>query len=98
VIFKDLKNESKHLSGSRNLEQTRLFQRLTARASFWICYTEEYKEQEEEHIKIKGDCCFSHIISLPDKKRVELSLFVDYQKTVCTSLKDINTSLDKRGY
>jgi hypothetical protein len=83
VKFKDPKNGSKQRSGSRNLEQTKLFQRLTDRA-FWIWDIEEYKGQEED-IKTKGVCCFNHIISLPNKSRVEKSLF-DYQKTVRTSL------------
>jgi hypothetical protein len=49
---------------------------------FWIWDATMHKVQD---IKTKGNCCFNHIIGLPQKNGVEKPLF-DYEKTIFDSL------------
>jgi hypothetical protein len=44
-------------------QQSRLFERLRSKP-FWIWDVAEHKQED---IKTNGDCCFNHIIGLPQK-------------------------------
>src|ERR1051326_6771370 len=78
LTFKDLR---KRVSLETAQQQSRLFQRLQNKP-FWIWDTEEHKLED---IKTNGDCCFNHIIGLPQKDGVDKPLY-DYEKIVFDSL------------
>jgi hypothetical protein len=71
LTFKDLK---KRVTLKSAQEQCRLFDRLQNKP-FWIWDTEEHKLED---IKTNGDCCFNHIIGLPQKDGVDKPLY-DYE-------------------
>jgi hypothetical protein len=79
VTFKDLQ---KLVSKSQD-ENTRkeLFQRLQGKP-FWIWNIEEHKLED---IKTDGDCCFNHIIGLPQKDGNDKPLY-DYEQIIFDSL------------
>jgi hypothetical protein len=54
-----------------------LFERLLNKL-FWIWNVEEYKQED---IKTNGDCCFNHIIGLPQKDGVDKPLY-DYERII----------------
>jgi hypothetical protein len=68
VTFKDLK---KRVSLETTQQQFKLFD-VCKDKPFWICNIEEHKQ---EHIIKKGNCCFNHIIGLPDKDGVDKPIF-----------------------
>ena len=78
MTFKDLR---KRVTLKSAQEQCRLFDRLQNKP-FWIWDTEEHKLED---IKTNGDCCFNHIIGLPQKDGVDKPLY-DYEKIVFDSL------------
>jgi hypothetical protein len=78
VTFKELQKLVQSQSGP---EQSQLLQRLRDKP-FWYW---DPKQHKQEDIKIKGDCCFNHIIGLPIKDKVEKPLF-DYEKLLYDSL------------
>jgi hypothetical protein len=49
---------------------------------FWIWNIEEHKQED---IKTNGDCCFNHLIGLPQKDGIDKSLY-DYEKIIFDSL------------
>jgi hypothetical protein len=64
VTFKDLKKRvslAETTQGSKTLERLR-------NKPFWIWNIEEHKQQD---IRTNGDCCFNHIIGLPNKETVD---------------------------
>jgi hypothetical protein len=58
-------------------QQSRLFERLQNKP-FWICNVGEHKDED---IRMNGDCCFNHIIGLPQKDVIDKRLY-DYEKIV----------------
>jgi hypothetical protein len=70
VTFKDLK---KRVSLEISQQQYRLVERLQNKL-FWILNVEKHKQED---IKTNGDCCFNHIIGLPQKNGTS--------KTLCQS-------------
>jgi hypothetical protein len=70
VTFKDLK---KRVSLEASNEQSRLFERPRNKP-FWIWNTEEHKQAD---IRTNGDCCFNHIIGLPQKDGNDMPMY-DY--------------------
>jgi hypothetical protein len=82
VTFKDLqKLVQSQQSGS---EQTSpLLQRLRAKP-FWYWDQNQHKAED---IKTKGDCCFNHIIGLPQKDGHDMPL-LPYQRTLYESLQN----------
>lgn len=84
MTFKDLQKLVQSQSGP---EHYQLLERLKDKP-FWIW---DQKEHKQEDIKMKGSCCFNHIIGLPKKDgRIEKPLF-DYEKCcmMLYSLKNI---------
>jgi hypothetical protein len=79
VTFKDLK---KRISLETALkQQSKLFER-SQNKPFWIWNIEEHKQED---IKTKGDCCFNHIIGLPQKDGNDKPLY-DYEGIIFDSL------------
>jgi hypothetical protein len=78
LTFKDLK---KRVSLELTQQQSRLFERLQNKP-FWIWAIQEHKQED---IKTNGDCCFNHIIGLPQKDRNDKPLY-DYEKLISDSL------------
>jgi hypothetical protein len=78
MVFKDLQK----LVSKSQQENTRkeLFQRLQGKP-FWIWN----KQHKLEDIITNGDCCFNHIIGLPQKDAVDKPLY-DYEKIIFNSL------------
>ena len=79
MIFKDLQK----LVSQEGKENTRkeLFQSLQNKP-FWIWNVEQHKLED---IRKKGDCCFNHIIGLPQKDGNDKPLY-DYQQIIFDSL------------
>jgi hypothetical protein len=67
VIFKDLQ---KLVQYSQQGQQNIFFESLRGKP-FWIWNVEQHKQED---IKTNGDCCFNHIIGLPQKDGIEASL------------------------
>jgi hypothetical protein len=65
IVFKDLQK----LVSQQQKENSRkeLFERLPGKP-FWIWYVTEHKRED---IKTNGDCCFNHIIGLPQKDGID---------------------------
>jgi hypothetical protein len=78
VTFKDLK---KRVSLEITQEQSRVFERLQNKP-FWIWYIEEHRQED---IRTNGDCCFNHIIGLPQKDGLDKPLY-DYEGIIFDSL------------
>jgi hypothetical protein len=70
IVFKDL---HKLVSQSQQ-QQFSLFERLRNKP-FWIWNIEEHKQED---IRTDGDCCFNHIIGLPQKDGVDKPMY-DYE-------------------
>jgi hypothetical protein len=77
LTFKDLKKRI-NLTAQ---QQSRLFERLLNKP-FWIW---DQQQHRLEDIRTKGDCCFNHIIGLPQKDAVDKPLY-DYEKMIFDSL------------
>jgi hypothetical protein len=78
LTFKDLK---KKVSLEATMQQTRSFERFLNKP-FWIW---DIKEHKQEDIREDGDCCFNHIIGLPQKDGVDKPLH-DYEQIIFDSL------------
>jgi hypothetical protein len=74
VTFKDLK---KRATLELIQQQFKLFERLYNKP-FWIWSIEEHKQED---IRTNGDCCFNHIIGLPQKDGIDKP-FYDYQQII----------------
>jgi hypothetical protein len=70
VTFKDLK---KRVSLEITQQQSNLFERLQNKAFWiWIWNIEEHKRHD---VRANGDCCFNHIIGLPQKDGIDKHLY-----------------------
>jgi hypothetical protein len=78
VTFKDLK---KRVTLEAPQQQCRLFDRLQNKP-FWIWNVEEHKQED---INTDGDCCFNHIIGLPQKDGEDKPLY-DYEELIFDAL------------
>ena|SRR6187397_42748 len=67
MTFKDLKRS---INVSSNQQQTHFFDKLHNKP-FWIWDIEEHKLED---VRTKGKCCFNHIIGLPTKEGLDLSI------------------------
>jgi hypothetical protein len=80
LTFKDLKKRVSLETTTRH-QQSTLFERLY-NIPFWIWDTEQHKHED---VRTNGDCCFNHIIGLPQKDGIDKPLF-DYEKLLYYSL------------
>jgi hypothetical protein len=78
MTFKDLK---KRVTLEVEWQQSNLFERLQNK-SFWLWNVEEHKYED---LRTNGDCCFNHIIGLPQKGGADKPLY-DYEKILFDSL------------
>jgi hypothetical protein len=69
VVFKDLQKLVQHSQQENTRKE--LFQKLHNKP-FWIWNIAEHKQED---IKTNGDCCFNHIIGLPQKDSVDKPLY-----------------------
>src|ERR687887_2949794 len=84
IIFKDLQK----LVSQQQQEKARndLYDRLINKP-FWISDREQHKQED---IRTNGDCCFNHIIGLPQKDGEDKPLY-DYEQLIFESLDIQNT-------
>jgi hypothetical protein len=68
VTFKDLR---KRLTLEAIKQESKIL-RLFPDKPFWIWNIEEHKQED---IITKGDCCFNHIIGLPQKDAVHKPIY-----------------------
>jgi hypothetical protein len=73
LTFKDIR---KSVTLQASQQQHKLFERLQNKP-FWIWNIEDHRQED---VRTKGDCCFNHIIGLPQKDSVDKPLY-DYEKT-----------------
>jgi hypothetical protein len=85
LTFKDLK---RRVTLEKGQQQSKLFERLLNKP-FWIWNKEEHKLED---IKTNGDCCFNHIIGLPQKDGNNKPLY-DYERIIFYSLVTPNARL-----
>jgi hypothetical protein len=78
MTFKDLK---KKVSLEITQQQFRLFERLHNK-SFWIWNIQEHKHED---FITNRDCCFNHIVGLPQRDGQYMPLY-DYEKIIFDSL------------
>jgi hypothetical protein len=78
VTFKDLQKLVQSQTGP---VQNEILQRLRDKP-FWIWNQQQHRQED---IRTKGDCCFNHIIGLPNKENREKPMF-DYEKLLYDSL------------
>ena len=78
MTFKDLK---KRISLQLPQQQSKFFGRLQNKP-FWMWNIEEHKQED---IRTDGDCCFNHIIGLPQKDGVDKPLY-NYEQIIFDSL------------
>ena len=79
MTFKELK---KIVSINQNLQQqNKFFERLRTKP-FWIWNIDKHKQED---VRTNGDCCFNHVIGLPQKNSVDKPLY-GYEKIIFDSL------------
>jgi hypothetical protein len=71
VVFKDLQKLVQHSQQQKENKTKELFQRLQGK-SFWIWNIVEHKQED---VKTYGNCCFNHIIGLPEKDGINKPLY-----------------------
>jgi late competence protein required for DNA uptake (superfamily II DNA/RNA helicase) len=86
MTFKDLR---KRVSLETTHQQTRLFETLRNKP-FWIWDQQQHKLED---IKTKGDCCFNHIIGLPQKDGTDKPVY-DYEGIIFDYLDTQNGNLN----
>ena len=74
LTFRDLK---KRVSLEVTQQQSKLSERLQCKP-FWIWAIEAHKQED---IRTNGDCCFNHVIGLPQKDRNDMPLY-DYEQLI----------------
>jgi hypothetical protein len=89
LTFKDLK---KRVSSEIAQQQSGLTDRLHDKP-FWIWNVEEHKQED---INTKGQCCFNHIIGLPQKDNIDKPLY-DYEEIIFDSLVTHNGNTNSYG-
>jgi hypothetical protein len=75
VTFKDLKKRVSLETTAQ--QQSRLFERLQNKP-FWIWSIDEHKQED---IRTNGECCFNHIVGLPQKNGIDKPLY-NYEKII----------------
>ena len=76
-----IKYLKKRLGLELSQQRSTFFERFQNKP-FWIWNVEEHKQED---IKTDGNCCFNHIIGLPQKNSVDKPLY-DYEKIIFYSL------------
>ena len=79
MTFKDLKKLVSLEATTQ--QQSKVFERLQDKP-FWIWNKQQHKQED---IRTDGDCCFNHIIGLPQKDGDDKPLY-DYEQIIFDSL------------
>jgi hypothetical protein len=79
VLFRDLQRLVSRQQGENRRKE--LFERLQGKR-FWIWNIQDHKQED---IRTNGDCCFNHIIGLPQKDGIAKPLY-DYEQIIFDSL------------
>jgi hypothetical protein len=79
IVFKDLQKLVSHSQQESRCRE--LSQRLQGKP-FWIWDKQQHKQED---IRTNGDCCFNHIIGLPQKDGNDKPLY-DYEEIIFDSL------------
>jgi hypothetical protein len=87
LTFKDLR---KRVSLEATQQQSKLFGG-SLNKPFWIWDQQHHKLED---IRTNGDCCFNHIIRLPQKDGADTPLY-DYEKIIFDSLVTQNGNTNK---
>jgi hypothetical protein len=91
VLFKDLQKLVSQQQQSTGKDKHReLLDRLNNKP-FWIWDKEEHRQED---IRTNGDCCFNHIIGLPQKDGIDKPMY-DYERIIFDCLADQNSSANK---
>ena len=77
VTFKDLRKRISLEITAPQHQRSRLTETLSNKP-FWIWNMEEHRRED---INTKGDCCFNHIIGLPQKNVTDKPLY-DYEEII----------------
>jgi hypothetical protein len=85
LTFKDLK---KRVTLQTTQQQQSKALKRVHNKPFWIWHVEEHKQED---IKTNGDCCFNHIVDLPQKDGIGKPLY-DYEGMLYNSLLDTEYS------
>jgi hypothetical protein len=80
LVSSHLQQEA-HMYGNKDKDKNKLFERLRNK-EFWIWDKDQHMQQG---IKTDGDCCFNHIIGLPQKDCMYKPLF-EYEQIIFDSL------------
>jgi hypothetical protein len=77
MMFKDLHKLLQQQEQEQQTTHKELFTRLQGKP-FWIWDKQQHKQ---EHARTEGDCCFNHIIGLPQKDGIDKPLY-DYEQLI----------------
>ncbi|MFL6433791.1 MAG: hypothetical protein ACJ71O_08670 [Nitrososphaeraceae archaeon] len=80
MTFEDLKKRVVSETAQQQ-QQSKLFDRLQNKP-FWIWNIAEHKQEDA---RTNGDCCFNHVIGLPQKDAADKPLY-DYERIIFDSL------------
>jgi hypothetical protein len=83
MMFKDLHRFIQTQQSQQQQQQTLLFERLRNKP-FWIFDIEQHKAEAK---RTRGDCCFNHIIGLPQKENKRFPLF-PYEEILYSTLQE----------
>jgi hypothetical protein len=87
LTFRDLQKRVSLQALTTQQQQSKLTDKLHNK-SFWIWNVNEHKQED---IKTNGNCCFNHIIGLPQKDGIDKPLY-DYERTIFDSLVTQNSN------
>jgi hypothetical protein len=90
IVFKDLQKLVSHSQQENTRKE--LFQRLQGKL-FWIWDKQQHKQED---IRTDGECCFNHIIGLPQKDAADKPLY-DYERIIFDSLVTQNGNTNSYG-
>ena len=90
MVFKDLQKLVQQSQQQQQQQQQNIFLERLSGKPFWIW---NIKEHKQEDIRTDGDCCFNHIIGLPQKDTVDKPLY-DYQRMIFDSLVTQNSNVN----
>jgi hypothetical protein len=81
LTFKDLQKRVNLQASTIQQQQYRLTDKLHNKP-FWVWNIDEHKQED---VRTNGDCCFNHIIGLPQKDGVDKPLY-DYETIIFDAL------------
>jgi hypothetical protein len=83
MMFKDLHKLLQQQQEEQRTIHSELFTRLQDKP-FWIWHKQQHMQ---EHVRTDGECCFNHLISLPQKDSVDKPMY-DYEQILFDTLQN----------